>query len=282
MPFPFLFLTLSLILGICISDILSLPLASSALGLSASLVLAWLFFALKKNKPCLVFILAACLFLGSGMFAVFNNRYEQNGLRRLPQNTYGDFYGTLYLSPSPGLDRDILYLRVKKVVMLNKEELVSGNLRISVPHSAEFASPLDYVAGDKLKVSAQIVPAREYRNFAEPFSRMYLKALLIHNLAATKSRLLVEKTGNGSRGSLLRLMSILRQRCQRKIEQNFAAAQNPQVLSSEGAIFETLILGGRGRLSAEDTTALQKQAFSIFSPYPGPISGLFPFLYFCC
>jgi competence protein ComEC len=280
MAFPFLFLALSLSLGIWVSDRTTLPLAPSAMGLMAALVFAWIFYALKKHRASFLAVLIATVFLGSGTFAHFNGRYEQNALHRLGETSYADFTGVLSRSPSPGLERDYLYLRVEKIAFENKEERVSGNLRVSVAHSTEFPARLDYSTGDHLKVSAQIIPPQEYKNFKEPFSRMYLKTQLLHNLAATKSPLLIERIKSGRKTSILRIMSVLRQKCQRMIERNFASSQNPNELTPEGAVLETLILGGRGRLTPDTTQALQKTGLFHLFAISGAHIGMISFMIF--
>jgi len=280
MAFPFLFLTLSLIVGIWVSNLTSLPLTLAASGLAAACVLAWFFYALKRSKACFFLILIATMFLGSSVFTLFNDRFDRNALHRLQETAYADFSGVLTRSPSPGLDRDYLYLRVEKMSFQNKEERLSGNLRISVLHSIEFPGHLNLSTGDRLKVSAHIVPMQEYRNFQEPFSRMYLKTQLLHNLAATKSPLLVQKIGSDRQASLLRFISTLRQRCQRAIEQHFASPQDPNQLSAEGAILETLILGGRGRLTPETTQALQKTGLFHLFAISGAHIGMISFMIF--
>ena len=280
MAFPFLFLSAALIFGIWLCDLVSLPLSISLAGLASALALAWISFRFKKNRAALGLILAAAFFLGAALYGVFDIRFEQNALHRLTQTTYADFTGTLALSPSPGLDRDYFYLRVDKVFSQNREERVGGNLRISVPHSSEFRSREIFSAGDVVKISAQIVPRREYRNFREPFSRMYLKSQLLHNLAATKSPLLIQKIRSGPRFSPSRLVSLLRQKCERNIERFFASRQKPERLSPEGAVFETLILGGRGRLTPETTRTMQKTGLFHLLAISGAHIGIISFFVF--
>jgi competence protein ComEC len=281
MAFPFLFLALSLVFGIRFSDLTSLSLGASVMGLAGALALSWIFYAFKKTNVCLYFLLASAFFLGSGIFTFSTIRFDRNALHRLTQTTYADFYGVLFRSPSPGLDRDYLYMRVDKMSYENKEVRLSGNLRISVPHSTEFPSRPDYLTGDHLKISAQIIPPREYRNFKEPFLRMYLKALLLHNVASTKSPLLVEKIKGGRKISTLRLMSKLRQKCLHLVERYFASGQGPGQLTPEGAVFETLILGGRGRLTPETTQALQTTGLFHLFAISGAHIGIISFLVFC-
>lgn len=280
MPYPFLFLSLALTIGIWLSSISALAPGPAAVVLAISLACSWLLFGLKKERASFFLLLLATAGLGAGVFSSFDRRYERNPVRQFPQGSYADFYGTLYRSPSPGLDRDYLYLRVERIVFRNKEERARGNLRVSVPHSAAFPLPLDLTTGDFLKVSAQIVPLRDYRNFAEPFSKQYLKNQFLHNLAATKSPLLIEKIGAKRSYVLLRAISVLRQKCQRRIEQNFVSSQEPRQMSTEGAVFEALILGERGRMDPSATQSLQKTGlFHLFALSGGHIAIIFFLLF---
>jgi competence protein ComEC len=276
MASPFLFLAVALTIGIWLSSTFSLPPGPPALLLAAGLACAWLFFALRKNAASFLFLLLATAGLGAGVYSSYDARYERNPVHLFQQSAYADFYGTLYRSPSPGLDRDYLYLRVEKIVYQNKEERARGNVRVSVPHSTEFPSRLDLTTGDVLKVSAQLMPLREYRNFNEPFSKQFLKNQLLHNLAATKSPLLVEKIKTNRAYVLLRWMSILRQKFQRRIEQNFVSAETPGQMSLEGAVFEALVLGERGRMDPAATQSLQKTGlFHLFALSGGHIAIIF-------
>jgi competence protein ComEC len=280
MPFPFLFLALALTIGIWLSSTFSLSHGPAVIFLAAGLACAWLFYGLKKNTASFVFLLLATAGLGAGVYSFFDARYEGNPVHLFQQSVYADFYGTLYRSPSPGLDRDYLYLRVEKIVYQNKEERARGNIRVSVPHSTEFPSRLNLTTGDVLKVSAQLMPLREYRNFNEPFSKQYLKNQLLDNLAATKSPLLIEKIKINRAYGLLRWMSILRQNCQRRIERNFASPEAPGKMSLEGAVFEALVLGERGRMDPAATQSLQKTGlFHLFALSGGHIAIIFFLMY---
>jgi len=281
MPFPFFFIALSFIFGLWLSEFASLPLPPAAAGLAASLVLAWIFFGLKRPRACLSLLFVAIAFLGAGWFAHFNHRFEANGLHRLPAGSeYADFTGILVRSPSPGLDRDYLYLRVNMMSAAGLETSLSGNLRISIPRSADTAGLPELYAGDRLKIAAHIAPAREFRNFNEPFARMYLKTQLLHNFAITKSALLVEKVRSGPGISVVRLMSILRLKCQGKIERYFPSKTDPRQLTPEGAVLETLLLGGRGRLRPETTQALQKTGLFHLFAISGAHIGIISFFLF--
>ncbi len=75
-------------------------------------------------------------------------------------------------------------------------------------------------------------------------------------------------------------MSVLRQKCQRMIERNFASGQDSYGLTPEGAVLETLILGGRGRLTPETTQALQKTGLFHLFAISGAHIGMISFMIF--
>jgi competence protein ComEC len=278
--FPLLFLASCLAAGIWLADLSAVPPAQAAAALGTSLAAAWAFYARRKDAAALAAVLTAAVFLGAALFAAADARYERNALHRLAETTYADFMGTLTQTPSPGLDRDFLFLRVDEVSVRGAPARVEGNLRVSVPRSAEFPTRLDFKAGDRLRIAAQIVPVREYRNFIEPFSRMYLKTQLLHGLAATKSPLLIERTAAAPRASIPALVSGLRLAFQRTIERDFAAADSVSGLTPEGAILETLLLGGRGRLTPETTAAMQKTGLYHLLAISGAHIGIISLLLF--
>ena len=277
---PLLALASCLAFGLWLADLGVLPAAAAAAGLAAALSTAWALYVAKKTGGSAAALAAATIFLGASLYASATARYERNGLRGLAESVYGDFTGTLTQTPSPALDRDFLFLRVDGVDIRGASSRVEGNLRVSVPRSTEFPTSLPFKAGDRLKVSAKIVPVREYRNFQEPFTRMYLKTQLLHNLASTKSPLLVEKIGSAPRASLAALVSALRLRFQRALERDFASAASPSGLTAEGAILETLLLGGRGRLTPETTTAMQRTGLYHLLAISGLHIGVISFLLF--
>ena len=262
--------------GIGSSEALGLPALPMAAALAATLVGAWVFYALKKNGAAFGLTLASTFFLGAALLAADGVTFDKNPVHALTPAGYVDFTGVLERSPSPGTDRDYLFLRVEGVSAGNQDLRLAGYLRVSVPRSSEFAPVHGFFPGTGSRVSAQIIPPHEYRNFEEPFSRMYLKTQLLHNLAATKSPLLVEKISAAPALSLRRIMSVLRLACQARLERFFAAPGNPGSLTPEGAILETLLLGGRGRLAPETTQALQKTGlfhlFAISGAHIGIIS----------
>jgi competence protein ComEC len=258
MPFPFLFLALCLAVGILFSSILSLPLISWLLSLLASLVCSWLFFFIHKNRLAFVFILLTTFLWGACLHALVDRNFEKNSLRRLKLTSYADFTGRLYKSPSRGQDRDLLFIKVDKVFYQNEEKNIQGNLRVTVPHSDEFASPLHLFVHDRLKVSARLLPHQGFRNFKTDSMTAYLKSQDIHARATTKSPLLVERIESGKKYAPLRLISHLRQKLQEKIEGHFPASDEEHPISSQGAVLEALLLGERFRMDPSITQALQK------------------------
>jgi competence protein ComEC len=257
MPFPFLYLAAALASGILLSSLLSVPFSISISGLASLLTLAWLAFILKKNKPAFALCLSAAVFLGFGLYSRENKNYERNPVKAFDFNGYADFYGWLYRSPSCGVGRTYLFIKVEKIGYLNKEEKASGNLRVSVLHPAGYPSPVKLKVGDRIKVSAQVLPARDFRNFGEPRLANLRKNQKIHNHAVTKSPLLLEVQKKKRPFSVFRLISAVRQRFVEKIEAHFSSADRTE-LSREGAVLEALLLGERGRMDEATTLALQK------------------------
>ena len=258
MRFPFLFLVLSLALGILFSSLLPLSLISWILSLLASLVCSWLFFSIHKNKLAFVFILLATLLFGGSLYTFTNKNFEENSLWKLNFISYADFTGKLYKSPSLGQDRDFLFMKVEKVSYQNKEHKMRGNLRVTIPHSSEFPSPQNLFVHDRVKISARLLPHQSFRNFKTFSMIAYLKSQNIHNRATSKSPLLVERLEHGKNYSPLRLLSLLRQKLQRKIQDHFPSADDERSLSPQGAVLEALLLGERGRMDPSVTLSLQK------------------------
>jgi competence protein ComEC len=175
-----------------------------------SLACAWLFFLLRKERQAFLFILISTFLLGASFYSLSNRNFDENSLRRLRLSNYADFYGTLYKSPSRGPDRDILFIKVKKVFYENKQEKIRGNLRITVPHSSESSSQLKLFVHDKIKVSARLLSSKGFRNFKAPSLNAYLKSQNIHNRAFSKSALLVERLESGKKYSPLHLLFLKR------------------------------------------------------------------------
>lgn len=279
MTFPFLFLTLSLILGILFSSFMPSLLSFSLTALVISLSFSWLLYLLRKDKLSLIFILLTTFLFGSSLFTFQNKKFEENPLRNMKHADYADFYGKAYKSPSHGHDKDYLFLKVEKVFYQNKEEKIKGNLRITVPHSQEFPVKLNIFIHDKIKVSARLLPQKGFRNFKNPSLDMYLKTQGIHNRASTKSPLLVEKIGDGKKYLPLRLLSYIRQKLQQKIEDHFSSPEDDS-LSPQGSVLEALLLGERGRIPSRVTRSLQKAGLYHLFAISGAHIAIISFLLF--
>jgi len=279
MPFPFLFLTISLSSGILFASQAPIPLLFLVFLLLASLIASWLGFALRHNRLAFAFILAATCFLGMTLYTERDHGYEDNALRRFGQAGYVDFSGRLYKSPSSGQGRTFLYLRVEKIRRLNREEKFEGNLRVSVLHPDRHPSPLKLLAGDRISLSAQILPVRDFRNFGQPRLANLRKNQNIHNHAVSKSPLLVEKQDDQSGFSVFTLISSIRQKLQQRIEEHFSSPERTS-LSQEGAVLEAMLLGERGRLDEETTRALQKSGLFHLIAISGAHVAILSFLLF--
>lgn len=258
MAFPVLFPTIAFIAGILAAHPLSIA-PAAALGLAvAALAAAWFSYGRKRINAAFACLLLAAAAAGAGGLATFERAYERNALRDLPEGEYFDWTGTAFRSPEPGLDNDFLYLRIEAVDVRGETRTVSGRIRVSVSRSEQGAILPEIVAGDRLRISAQIVSPAEYRNFREPFARAYLKSRNLHALASAKSPYLVERLGTGRMFPPLRWISRLRRACLRRIDAAFAAPSRPGGVSPEGAVFSALVLGERSRMDPETTLALQK------------------------
>jgi len=223
----------------------------------ACLACAWLLYPLQKHKLSFLFVLFTTFLFGASLYTFSSRSFEENSLRKLKQTTYADFYGTLYKSPSFGIEKDYLFLKVKKVVYQNKEEKINGNLRITVPRSSEFPASLSLYTRDKVKVSARLLPYKNFQNFKTFSLDAYLKSQKIHNRASAKSPLLVEKIESGKKYSPIRLISVIRQKIQKKIKKHFSSPDTSS-LSPQGAVLEALLLGERKRMDYSVTQSLQK------------------------
>jgi len=280
MAYPLLLVAIFFAAGIRLASSFSLASPVWAAATVFALVPAWALFSAKKTGAALALTLGSFAVLGAGLFSSAEARFERNTLRSLPQDTYVDIAGRLIRSPGRGLDRDYLYVRAESVRVGGREIAGRGNIRISVPHSTEYPGRLAFAAQDRVVVSAQIVPPKEYRNFEEPFSRIYLKTQGLHALAATKSPLLVQPAGKARPFDPRRLISRLRQACQKRIETYFRAASPPAVLSAEGAVFEALVLGERGRMDADINRTLQQTGLYHLFAISGAHIGIVSFLLF--
>jgi len=258
MVHPFLFPVCSLAAGVWLAPRLGLP-AGRALGLAGGILAAgWLAFFLTKAKRIVVFcILLAALFIGVAAYSIADKAYESNSAHRLRAESYSEFTGRLYRSPSRGTDRDYLYIRMEKATVDGREELHAGNLRVTLPHSEEFPRTTRLLTGDKVRVAARITFPAEYRNFGPALAEGYLRSQRLHNLAFCKSALLVEKLGSPGSMSPARIASRLRQALQDKIEAYFSGGAAGS-LSQPGAVLEALLLGERRRMDDEVTLDFQE------------------------
>lgn len=280
MPFPFLFVVLTLAAGILLAFLFPLSPLILILAVLICLIGAWfIFFSIRSLKLAFLFILLTTFFLGSLLYTHRNQEFEKNRLHRLALSSYADFYGSLYKSRSKGLDKDFLFLRVNKISYEKKEEEVQGNMRISILQSDQAFLPHNFFVGDRIKVSAKLSPLKTYRNSAFSLQNMFLKSQNIHNRAFAKSPLLVEKIKSGSPYSPLRLISLIRQNLQEKIEKHFNSSQT-QFLTSQGAVLEALLLGERGRLDSSITQSLQRAGIYHLFAISGAHIAIISFLLF--
>ena len=280
MPFPFLFLTLSLVIGILVSSYSSISLSSLTLAIGTSLTFSWIFFLLfKRLVLSFLLILLTTFFLGAMIYSLSHKNFENNSLHQWKASSYADFYGTLYKSPSRGRDRNYLFLKVMKVSYQNKEEKLNGNLRISVRHSSQVSLPADLLVQDEIRVSAQLINFQGYRNFSSPAFQGYFKNQNIHARAFSKSPLLVERIGTGNKFSLLRMISWIRQKIQQKIEEHFSSSESGS-LSQEGAVLEALLLGERGRIDEDISRSLQQAGLFHLFAISGAHIAIISFLFF--
>ena len=257
MAFPFLFPAISLAAGIFFASKSSLPLAFWLAGLGASLTSAWIFFLRRRDAAAFGLALATTVFLGAALFAIHERSYEKNPIVKADFADYADFSGALIQSPSRGPDRFYLLLSVDCVRFRGREEKMTGNVRISVLNPGFERNFPDLFTGDRVMVSAQLLPRREFRNFYEDSYEEYLKAQNIHRRAFAKSSLLVAKIPGKGTKPALRLLSRLRHSLQDKIEMSFSEPET-RTLSREGAILEALLLGERGRMDRAVNLSLQQ------------------------
>ncbi len=279
MTSPFLRLAVSLASGILLSSLVFVPLSVSVSGLLVCLILAWLAFFWRKNNLTLAFVLAAVFFLGIGLYSQADQNYRHNPLQRFDFGGYADFTGRLSRSPSYGAERTYLYLRTESLNYLGREQTVEGNLRITVLHTAQYPSPLDLRAGDRIKVSAQIQTSRDHRNFDESKPANLRQNQNIHGYAVSKSPLLVELLERGKGPSLRRLVSLLKLLLQRKVENSFSSPDG-SALTREGAVLEALLLGERGRMNETTILALQKSGLYHLIAISGAHIAIISFLLF--
>jgi competence protein ComEC len=256
-PFPFLFLGLSLAAGILLGSLFSFSPGPAALGLLGCLAAAWTAYLLRKHHAAFFAILLAGACLGSGLYSKANLDYETNPVKRFDFDGYADFTGRLFRSPGFALGKTYLYLNVEKISFGNKDVEARGHLRVTVLHPDRYPSPVRLRAGDRVKISARILPVRDFRNFGESGLADLRKTRGIHNHAVTKSALLVEKLPQGRGAPARRWVSSVRLAWQEKIEAYFSRPDGTG-LTQPGAVLEALLLGERGRLAGSTTAALQR------------------------
>jgi competence protein ComEC len=258
MSCPLFVLALPFIAGLLLGAHRPWPPGFGALLLVLPLALGWRFFARNRLGGAAACALAASLALGAVVYSAAESRFSSNPLSRLPAYAYIDFYGTVDRSLAPGIDRDFLVLRVERIGRLGRELAADGRVRIAVARTSGSAARPDVLVGDAVKVSAQIVPPKEYRNFDEPFSRRYLRSQGFQALAATKSSALVTMVRAGPKYSPRRIVSRLRRSFLRRLEAAFAAADSPGGILPEGAVLEAFLLGERGRVGDDINRTLQE------------------------
>ncbi|MGD9344344.1 MAG: DNA internalization-related competence protein ComEC/Rec2 [Candidatus Aminicenantes bacterium] len=278
MPFPFLFLALALGAGIVVFSFFPLSLPVQILLLMISLLCGWLFFKLGKYRLTFISILGITFFLGGAFFTLHHKDFTENTLHNLRASDYTDFIGTVAKSPGRGLENVHLYLKVHEVKMGNKKEKHKGILRVTIPYSSEFPVRPSWAVHDRLKVSAKLLPSKGHQNFYPNHQERYFEIQRIHNRAYAKSPLLVDPLKTGSPFSPRRILSIIKQKLQKKIEVHFRNA--PNTLSHEGAIFEALLLGERRRIPEAITRSLQDAGLYHLFAISGAHIAIFSFLLF--
>ena len=278
MPFPFLFLALALGTGIVFASLFTISVPLQVLFILVFLFCGWLFLKMGKYHLTFLTILLTAFFLGSALYSLNHKRYSDNTLHNMSFPSYTDFFGTVAKSPGRGLKTDQLYLKVDEVEVASQREKHRGYLRVTIPHSSEFPTRSNWVVDDRVKVSAKFLSTRGYHNFFPDPQDRYLETKGIHNRAYAKSPLLLEKLEAGKPYAPLRLISIIRQKLQAKIERFWKTEQN--ILSPNGAIFEALLLGERGRIPDSILRSLQDAGIYHLFAISGAHIAIFSFLLF--
>jgi competence protein ComEC len=279
MLFPFLFLAAGLSAGIFLGSVLSLAVFIPVTALLIFLAVAWLAYFRKVNRLAFVLALGAVFFLGWSRYAQSDTDYERNPVRTFAGGGYADFTGRLYRSPSYAIGRTHLFLRAERIGFQGGDTAARGNLRVAVLHRLVYPSPLRLKAGDRVRVSAQVLAGRDFRNFGGSRLAGLRKNQLVHNQGVTKSPLLVTLERPSGRASLGRLISTLRQGLQKRIEEHFSTADGT-ALSQQGAILEAMLLGERGRMDGETTAALQRSGLFHLIAISGAHIGIISVLFF--
>ena len=279
MLFPLLYLAASLSLGIYLASVFHPPLILPVIALLASLAAAWLAHGRRKDRLSLALALGAVLFIGWSLYAWEDSRYERNPVRTFAPDGYADFTGRLYRAASFGVDRTHLYLRVEKISVRGQSTAARGNLRVAVLHPSVYPSPLAYRTGDRVFVSAKVIPHHDFRNFSESRLAGLRKNLRLHNQALTKSSLLVRREPQSGGISIPAAISASRLALQRNIEEHFSAPDG-RSLSQQGAVLEAMLLGERGRMDEETTAALQRSGLFHLIAISGAHIGIISVLFF--
>jgi len=279
MLFPFLYLAGSLSGGIYLASRFPVPLFIPVLALLISLAAGWLAYSRGKNRLPFTLTLASALFLGWSLYARHDIRYDRNLVKVFVHDGYADFSGRLYRSPSFGIGRTYLFIRVESIAVQGVSIAAQGNLRVTVLHASGYPSPLKFRTGDRISVSAQVLPGRDFRNFSESRLAGLRKNQLVHNHAVTKSVLLVKLEQPAGGVSIQRSISTLRLALQRKIEEHFSTADRT-ALSQQGAVLEAMLLGERGRMDEETTAALQRSGLFHLIAISGAHIGIISVLFF--
>ena len=278
-PFPFLFISVSLAAGILLASLLPVAPALIACGITAGLAAGWTAYLTRRERTAFAAVLFTALCLGSGLYSRANDDYEKNPVKRFAVADYADFTGRLFRSPGFAVGKTYLYLSVERISFSNRDTEARGKLRVTVLHQDKFPSPVRLRAGDRVKVSARVLPRRDFRNFNESGLADLRKNQGIHNHAVTKSALLVEKLPGKGGPPFLGAISSVRLAWQEKIEKFFANADGT-ALTQEGAVFEALLLGERGRLSPATTAALQRSGLYHIIAISGAHIAVIAFLLF--
>ena len=279
MPYPLLFLAVALAAGILAAVSAFLPAAAALPGLAAFLLGAWALYFLKKERAAFALLLAATALFGAALTVARGRAYESNALHSLKLDEYADFHGALARSPSRELDRDVYILKVSRVRWGGADHDVRGNLRLTIPRTADSPPRPDIFAGDEVSVSARIYASREFDNFNAPFYARFLMSRNIHNRAFAKSALLLERTGPAPSWSVFRAASVLRRKLQRRLELSFPGPP-PAGISPEGAVLEALLLGDDGRMDEATVLSLQRTGLYHLFAISGAHIAIVSFLFF--
>ncbi|MCK4337759.1 MAG: ComEC/Rec2 family competence protein, partial [Candidatus Aminicenantes bacterium] len=274
-----MYISLAFILGIFGASLIPLPPLLLLPILAFSHLLAWIIFLKKKEMPALVLSLITIFLAGAALYQNHNTGYEKNALHRFNPDIYADFTGILFRTPSRGLDKDTLYLKVENIIFGTNEKQIKGNLKISLFHTPELVHIRNLLTGDRIKVSAQISTFPGFRNFNSAPSEWLLKTQNLHNRAHSKSPLLVQKIRPGSHFSPLRGISLIRRGLQEKIQELFPGS-NTHSISEKGAVLEALLLGERGRIPETTIQALQKAGLFHLFAISGAHIGIISFILF--